>query len=466
MARPSSSSSAPDSDPDSTPPTTQQPTTFLASPSSSCPPLPAKSAPAPPRRRRRRVHRPAVNSLYDLIHEHAGTSLFVRPICWTDTHAQVLGARFDELPPCDTPLPTSVAGSPPSHGHMKPSQAITTLSDALTEMLMPSALHPVRTSNAVRTVLSTLWPDTFSKSQFIPEFSLFFGGRVYRDAVRAQVLWNFPAQGSRDSLSSFKSVSTCPADSFNISPVSSSTSGAGHNPANLPLMCYIGKSQLASIRKNLFRVAAGPSQGRNEPVYRLQQLRAKMLIPANSDHDAHFVGVFLAMAQRHFYGYPPMSPRRTSQWTPPKGMPARPQFEDIKLRILTHDTETAEFILYTGHITAKFLERFHDPFNTPSCDEEVPGLKIEYTKIPIWPILGLRERLGKALGMDVVGQFDPEDIETWEEGVDKSSTAGKRKREALSEVFNGSFDEDSDPEPAVTGKKRCLSEGSPVGVVV
>ncbi|KAH6879786.1 hypothetical protein B0T10DRAFT_496050 [Thelonectria olida] len=70
-------------------------------------------------------------------------------------------------------------------------------------------------------------------------------------------------------------------------------------PANLPMMCYIGKNQFASIRGNLFRVALGPGRSWNEPASRLQQLRQRQLAPSNSDQDAYFIGIFLAMAQRH-----------------------------------------------------------------------------------------------------------------------------------------------------------------------
>lgn len=416
------------------------------------------------RRKRRRINRPAKNSLFDLIHEHAGTSLFVRPICWTDLHTRLLGARFEEIPPCNTPQPVTLPGTPPSKGHLRPSQTITTLSDALTQILIPDALHPILCSGAVKTVLMTLWPESFSRPLFMPELHLFFGGRIYRDAVRAQIMWNFPSDEAKSSYSSFVTVSTRPADSFNHSTQSCSPP---QSSANLPMMCYIGKNQLAAIRKNLFRVAPGPDRSWNEPVWQLQQLRSKLLVPSNTDHDAHFVGIFLAMAQKHFYATPPMSERRDMPMLPSKEIPPCPKFHDLTLRILTHDTDTCEFIVYTGYVTAKFLEKFHDPFKAPANDDDarISGIKIEYTRVPIWPILGLRERLGKALGQDVVGNFDPEEIETWENDKE-THDLGKRKREALSEVFNNSFDSESDDEPALTAKKRCLTEGAPVGVVM
>jgi hypothetical protein len=151
-------------------------------------------------------------------------------------------------------------------------------------------------------------------------------------------------------------------------------------------------------------------------MFRLQQLRARMLVPSNSDHDAHFVGVFLGMAQKHFYPSLPITSRRDLRISPEQGIPPCPNFHDLKLRILTHDTDTLEFIVYTGYVTKEFLEKFHDPFKAPLDDDDaaVSGLKIEYTRVPIWPILGLRERLGKTLGQEVVGAFNPGEIETWE----------------------------------------------------
>ncbi|PNY20403.1 Uncharacterized protein TCAP_07430 [Tolypocladium capitatum] len=457
---------------DDTPPTTQLPETATSSSPSSkhmtTQTQTTHTRPMPRRGRRRntRILCPAKGSLHDILHEHAGTSLFVRPACWIDLHAQLLGARFHELSPCDTPQPTSVAGSPPSRGHMHPSRTITTLSDALTEILVPTALHPALGSNAIKTILSTLWPAPFARPQLLPELHLFFGDRVYRDAAHTQVMWNYPSDGCRSSQGSFMSVSTRPADSYGLS------TPTGHNPANLPMMCYIGKKQLASMRKSGFRIAPAPGKGWNEPVIRLQQARSKKLMPANSDHDVQFVAIFLAMAQRHFYATPAPSSRRDSQWSPSRDQPPRQEFQDLKLRILTHDDDTAEFIVYTGHVTAKFLERFNEPLKNPyGEDGEIPGINMDYTRVPIWPILGLRERLGKALGQEIVGPFDPTDMETWEnDGMERreAQNSAKRKRAALSEVFNGSCGEETEEEEEAEhlgAKKRCLGEGSPVGVV-
>ncbi|KAG7410128.1 hypothetical protein Forpi1262_v017785 [Fusarium oxysporum f. sp. raphani] len=362
----------------------------------------------PEKRSLQRIYRPAKNSLYDILHK-------------------LLGTTWDELPPCDTPQPSAAPGTPPSPGHLNPSTTIINLSKSLTRILLPDPLHPILCSQAVKKVLNTLWPTAFNSPQYLPELHLYFGGRVYRDAVRSQLMWNYPSEKAKSSHSSFKSVSTQPAESFNISTQSSPS----YSPANSPMICYISKTQLASVRTNIFRLASGPNGTRNEPVLRLQQMRARMLVPSNCDHDAHLVGVFLVMAQKHFYPTPPLSGRRDSRIgnaiAPGQGIPPCPNFHNIKLKILTHDTERAEFIVYTGNITKEFLEKFHDPFKAPADDDDamVTGLKIEYTRVPIWPILGLKERLGKALGHEIVGSFNPNLMETWEKDPKKT-----RRREA------------------------------------
>ncbi|KAL7799912.1 hypothetical protein V8C37DRAFT_365966 [Trichoderma ceciliae] len=450
--------------PATTPPTTQRPK-IVSSP-------PRRT---PPTRRAVRFRRPDKGSLRDILRQNPGVSLFVRPIGWTDAHASLLGVRFCELPACDTPRPCNLPGSPPTQGHMRPSHAITRLSEALTELLLPTSALPKSSSTAVKAVLMTLWPAAFARWQLFPELNMYFGDKAYHDAVRVQALWDFPSNPSAlSSQSSVATISTRPAESYGPSPSNSTA----HCTANLPMLCYIGKNQLASIRKNIFRVAVGPDNNPNIPVQRLQQLRAKLLIPADADRDAHFVGILVAMAQRHFYTTPAPMFTRESHWSPPKGSARRPDFQDVKMRILTHDTETCEFLVYTGHVTAKFLDRFYDP-SSAQCDEDgtVTGMKIEFTRVPIWPILGLRERLGKALGEDIVGPFDSNNMETWEDdgsGSESRSTEPearganiKRKRGTPPAMFNGSLEEESDEDQSNMGdKKRCLGgEGNRVGLV-
>ncbi|KAF4496712.1 hypothetical protein FAGAP_7136 [Fusarium agapanthi] len=422
--------------------------------SASLDPTPCTTSQAPivaPRKRRpQRIYKPAKNSLYDIFHQHAGTSLFVRPIYWTDLHAQLLGVKWEELTPCDTPKPSTAPGMPPSQGHLSPSNTIISLSNALTQILLPGPLDPSLCSNAVKSVLNTLWPTPFNKPQYGPDLDLHFGGLIYHHAVPVQLMWNCPSEEAKSSYSSSKSVSTQPAESFNISTQSS----PNYSPTNLTMICYISKTHSASVQKGPVCVPEGTW---NEPAFRLQELRARMLVPSNSDHDAHFVGIFLGMAQKQFY--PPPSSRHedilVSRTSSEQGIPPSPNFHDMKLKMITHDIDTSEFIVYTGHITKEFLEKFHNPFKAPADDDDarVSGLKIEYTRVPIWPILGLRERLGKALGQEVVGTFNPDDMETWEKDPEGPSSA-KRKRDNLTEVASSRIEEENKEEPAIVSKKR------------
>ncbi|KAH6879785.1 hypothetical protein B0T10DRAFT_551887 [Thelonectria olida] len=80
------------------------------------------------------------------------------------------------------------------------------------------------------------------------------------------------------------------------------------------------------------------------------------------------------------------------------------------------------------------------------------------THVPIWPILGLRERLGKALGHDVVGPFNSYEMETWEKDAEKLEK-NKRKREVRSDVLNGSFEDYSNDKPTPSAKKRYRKRG-------
>ncbi|OAA78509.1 hypothetical protein LEL_05332 [Akanthomyces lecanii RCEF 1005] len=420
----------------------------------------------PKKPRIRRPHRIAPGSVLDTLRRNSGTSLFVRPLCWTDQHAQLLGIQFNELPVCDTPMPVNEPGSPPSKGHMEPSQTIMTLSDTLTNILSHKIAHPLVVSNAVRTVMSTLWPACFQFSFLVPELHLYFGDKVYREVARAQIMWTYPGGSylpSQNSLDS--SQSTQLTDSHHASPSQESSTPRRHRLTGQPMICYMGKAQLASIRRNMFRIMPGPNGQYNEPVYRLQQLRSKNFEPNNPDEDSHIAGIMLAMAQKHFYSNPRVLAIFRKGISP--AVDARP-FCDLKLRLMTHDTERAEFIVYTGHMTTTFLERFRRPHRMPPAtdsDEEDLGLKIDYVRVPIWPILGLRERLGKALGEDLVGSFDPEAMETWEEdGVEAPKSSGsKRKRTALAEVVNRSFEESEEDQSSPTrNKKQCVRQGTPV----
>lgn len=234
------------------------------------------------------------------------------------------------------------------------------------------------------------------------------------------------------------------------------------------------------MRKSMLPVCMGPNKNSNIPLRRLRELHGKLLIPKKPDEDPYFVAIFLAMAQRHFY---PPSTRiltRDSSFPLQKHTSDQPDFYDVNMRILTHDNKKKEFLIYTGYVIAQFLDRFSDPSGT-YYDEDgtIAGMKVEFTRVPIWPILGLRERLGKALGENIVGPIDPNQMETWEGDSSGSRSESEpvkvraggpkfeRKRRVPTTHY-GSLDEGSDgDQPAMGGKKRRLrKKKSPVGVMV
>lgn len=147
--------------------------------------------------------------------------------------------------------------------------------------------------------------------------------------------------------------------------------------------------------------------------------------------------------------------------------------------------------MYTAVVTAGFLARFAQPTkaSTKQVDgERKPvdsGLDITYVRVPVWPILGLKERLAKALGQDIAGYTalneygdESNDLECWltrEEKVQRQrilqaqaqrriapanpmvmGVKRRRAAESLSEIIvNSSFEADDDA-------ASCASEDMPV----
>ena len=186
----------------------------------------------------------------------------------------------------------------------------------------------------------------------------------------------------------------------------------------------------------------GPNRIYNGPVHRLQTLRSKLLMPKNPDEDAYILAVMIAIAQQASYSHISFHPR------------------DQKVKVLTTSEDDESFVVYNGIVPAAFLQMLHEPEKAPQGDAEI---KIEYTQVPVWPVLGLKERLGLALGSDVVGEVDVNNMETWEDELPPTpeTPSPKRRREVLTEVFNTSFSEDRDSDSPVDSirKRRCLEEG-------
>ncbi|EPE07995.1 hypothetical protein F503_00778 [Ophiostoma piceae UAMH 11346] len=370
---------------------------------------------------RTRATCPDPGSLYDILRENCGRSLFVLPILWTDIHPRLLRTDFI----ANEPILDAIHLSPPmSSGTTKgtrsqPSSADEELSCDLTSLLSAHDMRPFSKSRAIKNVLSTLFQTPFSRPKSNSDLDLHFGDRVFRKAVRIPVLWSSPSGVG----SSFDSAATRVISSFGHASSSarenndfrgpSFTHSSSQGALDGPTVAYINRSHLSMIRQNLFRIVPGPEGGDvdNTPVSRLQYLRSKQLMPTDRDRDPYLMGVFLGMAQAHFYESAPSriasqvmwwnSAQRNCRMTPVT------EFRDVKLRILTHDDETSDFMVYTTTVTADFLRKFAEPTkNTETSDEAARRMKIELTRVPVWPILGLRARLGKALGTDLVGDLE------------------------------------------------------------
>lgn len=414
------------------------------------------------RNSRRRPRRPEPGSIYGIMREHSGAMLYVLPICWTDAHARLLGAEFVALPPVLTPMPSQRGAASSRHGSggggggslypTCPPAWAAALGRDLTALLSLNPTRPYVKALAIKSVLSMLYPSALTRSKTAVELDLHFGGRVFRKAIRIPVLWR-SADAAIDDWSSFDSVTTVLASSSDRLSYHSNSSSQTAPVTISPVLVYINRTQLAFIRQNLFRIVPGPEGGDqlNEPVSRLQQLRSKLLIPEDVDHDAHFVAILLAMAQAHFYPEAPWAgsqqPRRTA-WAD-KRTPT-PAFRDVKVQILTHADDTAQFVVYTAVVTAAFLKRFAEPSRAPMDGAAAAGIKIEYAKVPIWPVLGLKERLAKALGRDIVGDVaDDGSMETWESPIEREHRVDtlKRKRAdrgTLAELLYGRFETEGD----------------------
>ena len=392
----------------------------------------------PPRRAR---VAPEPGSLVDILNKHNHTSLFNRPICWTDQHSRLLGLRFSErkIPDAVRNMGDSAVFSKcprPCPNHK--AQAARVL-----ESMLKAGTDFCWDFRPVHHALDGMFPDVFTS--VYPDLHIRFGNKVYRDVVRVQLLWNTPKNYDSNS---FDSASTLPSGSFGIPNAAPFAPSRG----DLPLMAYLGRSQVSVVREHLFRVMCQPGKP-NEPVSRLRGLRSKLVTPLNPDHDAHLAGIFLAMAQKHFYDdWSPTSSQASS--TSNDTTMQMPHFHPVKLRILMDNRENSEFIMYTATVTPAFLRLFHNPRRSTAAS--TPGITIEYAKIPFSPVENLRVQLGYMIGADVVGELDGlEPAKT-----DEKSDSLKRRRELL-EVFNRSFDEDTLEPRLMSPKRRYTEENVP-----
>ncbi|KAI1766483.1 hypothetical protein GGR53DRAFT_486262 [Hypoxylon sp. FL1150] len=434
-------------------------------------------SPAPHRKnkrhkiRYRKIKSPEVGSLYDILHDSSGSSLYVPPFCWTEQHTSLLG-RFVQRPPQNTPTPSTTSSPRRTPKSQTPFTIIQI--GGLLDAMMEEGSSPVRQSTSMEAILEMLFPSRLSKTK--GELIMRCGSTRYSGAIRCQAMWKC-ASVLRSFESATASVTSSPVDSIESWAFGKWLDAA--TPYDTPVLAYISRSHLNHVRKNCYRISSFPDGSFNSLIHRLQQMRARKLIPKNPDEDQYILATMIAMAQQHVY---------TGIFT---GVGFAPR--DIRVSVITISREDASLIVYTAVISQAFLHLFHYPDKAPPGD---PKITVEYQRVPVWPVLGLRERLGQALGKDIVGEVNPTRMETFEDfwvsesdsdRPDKDTYAvsfstklpGERtpvsstprvtppKRKVLSEVFNTSFSEDRNSAEfpsALLAKRRCLEEGR-VGVV-
>ncbi|KAI1471251.1 uncharacterized protein F4812DRAFT_171374 [Daldinia caldariorum] len=426
----------------------------------------------------RKILSPQIGSLYDILHDYASTALYVPPLSWTELHTKVLGCRFVQQAPQTTPTP-SRPSSPSSLWHSQPSkvpQTVVNISRAL-DVIMQDNVSNIEQNDAMKNVLEGLFPSQLSPTN-LSRLTLRCGKDRYISAVRCQALYKDPV-----GLRSFESATTCSSDLLTVAKEKDTKASC-----DTPLLAYLDRDFLNRIRRNCYRIPPGPGGLFNGPIHRLQAIRSGKLVPKNLDEDHYILATMLAMAQQHVYG----NVFTGEDFTP----------KDVQVRVLAVSKEDSSFVVYSSVIPTSFLAMFHEPGKSPKGDTKIA---INYRHVPVWPVLGLKERLGQALGKDLIGEFDIDRIETFKnelvpdfEGLnsdnfeedeeeeefesmleildkeDRSmsntsqlSLPPKRKRGIFSEVFNGSFSEDHESSgypSELLAKRRRLEEGR-VGVV-
>ncbi|KAH9433522.1 hypothetical protein MCOR02_005566 [Pyricularia oryzae] len=361
------------------------------------------------RRLRTAPIQPEPGSLYDIMHTYSGTGLYVLPILWTDIHTKSLNVQFQDQGRVNYPAPVVDHDLPPSPPP-EPCDAARNLCYEISTFADKTSA-PSAKLGALKRFMSGFFPDMPCKAKTGVEMEFHFGTRFYRKAVKLPMIWKRGDSRSH----SFDSAATRPMSSSPMSNLSDASLSDDDEASgskiqrrcerSAPLLAYVDRDHLSYVRKSLFRVSPGPLDGdyQNSPVLNLQQLRSKALVPADRDQDAHMVAILIAMAQQRFYSN--KTGRRRFKLSPSTNELASDEaIYDVEVRVFTFDAEENDFIVYTGTIGADFLEGFADPARTLHRQSDGgSSMRIAYTRVPIWPFYGLKERLGKALGSEVTG---------------------------------------------------------------
>lgn len=318
------------------------------------------------------------SSLNDIMRRHASTPLYVPLSRWTDVHLELLGVRFSEHPTIVHPVPTI-------KGMLKPSRIALRLAENLYTL---ESSPDEATPDAIKHIMSTLFPTTMSYPETDAILNFCFAQQVFYKAVQIPCLWRI--HRSADITSD--PVPALPSTSLHPGPRDDQEMRMEY----APVLAYVNMSQLAVLRKNQY--TAVPRPGNNEPVARLRKLQSKRLVPENADRDPYIFATLLTMAQACFYTSPSQFSCHGDRQ--PSHTPT-PLFRDVKVQVVTHrgHGDNANFVVYTAIVTAAFLMRF----GVPTSQDGSGGMEISYTPVRVYPLLGLKERLAKALGPDTTG---------------------------------------------------------------
>ncbi|GJC90468.1 hypothetical protein ColLi_13306 [Colletotrichum liriopes] len=358
---------------------------------------------------KQRVYYPDEGSLYDVIAKNARLRLFVKPIKWTDFHLNCLG---DTSPGC----------------HRVPTKPALDLINALTHML--GEQKETQRTYWIRTAMFYLYPNRLSCIDNTG-FHHYFGHRAYLNTCRVEVVWE--TKPSRSScLTSGEPKPTWSPGAFNV-PTGAKTGKVIESSQHI--LAYVDTRVVDATRRSTYKIRrdSAPVKGLNKVYY-------KTFTPLNACHDPFLAGVFLALAQRLFYGepMPPAAKLPNSVVVSPR---VKAELHDVAVHILTvddKDSYSPYFLVYKGVVTEALLRKFDHPAENPQPEGEADGMRIEYTRVRIWPVLGLRERLGKALGTDIIGNFNKDNDEMWV--LDHKPNDGRNKRQNNGEVQSSSHD--------------------------
>ncbi|KAI1175702.1 hypothetical protein F4777DRAFT_548955 [Nemania sp. FL0916] len=364
--------------------------------------------------------RSEIGSLCDIIHENAGESLLVRPLFWTDRHTELLNCRFAEVPHTahdplsPSSLPSSQLSSPPSSPAPQRSlqwalQLFPSLPSAIRVIMSKDYSKPKKGRyRAMATLIGELYPNTLQTPPLNPatlDFS--YGETSWKGAVSCPMMWN-------SKLEKFD------GKNWNLDFCVG------------PALAYINPDEVDYMRRMSFLVACGPKGQPNHALHALHSRLLKRMVPKNDYEDAYFLAILVAMAQElHQNLY---------------------RHHDADVRLISAVPEEKVFVVYSATIPASFVARFNCPTEVPIGD---PKITVNYTKVPVYPLPGLKDRLDNALGRHWVSPVDhssPNDrlgaaVVPTELATPEPAAASKRGREALTEVVNVSSSDDLNLRP-------------------